>query len=131
MNLIEWKEEFSVGVPSIDHEHQQLIELINQLNEMAQAGRGFDSAIEALGEINVQISAHFALEEKIMRDMRYDAYDDHKADHEELLDELREIMDEVDGDGGYDESRLGGELNRWFSEHFRTHDARLHRKITK
>lgn len=131
MNLIEWKEEFSVGVPSIDHEHQQLIELINQLNELAQAGRGFDSAIEALGEINVQISAHFALEEKIMRDMRYDAYADHKADHEELLDELREIMDEVDGDGGYDESRLGGELNRWFSEHFRTHDARLHRKITK
>jgi hemerythrin len=131
MNLIEWKEEFSVGVPSIDHEHQQLIELINQLNEMAQAGRGFDSAIEALGEINVQISAHFALEEKIMRDMRYDAYADHKTDHEELLDELREIMDEVDGDGGYDESRLGGELSRWFSEHFRTHDARLHQRLAK
>jgi hemerythrin len=131
MNLIEWKDEFSVGVPSIDYEHQQLIELINQLNEMAQAGRGFDSAIEALGEINVQISAHFALEEKIMRDMRYDAYADHKADHEELLDELREIMDEVDGDGGYDESRLGSELNRWFSVHFRTHDAQLHKKITK
>jgi hemerythrin len=131
MNLIEWKDEFSVGVPSIDYEHKQLIELINQLNEMAQWGNSYDNVIDALGEIHVQISAHFALEEKIMRDLRYDDYAGHKADHENLLDELRDIMDQVDDDGGYDESRLGDELNRWFSVHFGTHDARLHQRIAK
>ena len=131
MNLIEWKDEFRVGVPSIDYEHQQLIELINQLNEMAQWGNSYDNVIDALGEIHVQISAHFALEEKIMRDSRYDDYAGHKADHENLLDEMRDIMDQVDDDGRYDESRLGSELKRWFSVHFRTHDARLHQRIVK
>ncbi len=131
MILIKWKDEFSIGVPSIDYEHQQLIKLINQLSEMAQWGNSYDNVIDALGEIHVQISAHFALEEKIMRDSRYDDYAGHKADHENLLDELRDIMDQVDDDGGYDESRLGSELNRWFSVHFRTHDARLHQRIAK
>ena len=51
MNLIEWKDEFSVGVPSIDYEHQQLIELINQLNKMAGWGNSYDNVIDALGEI--------------------------------------------------------------------------------
>lgn len=131
MNLIDWQDEFSVGVPSIDYEHQQLIELINQLNTMAGWGDSYDNVIDALGEIYVQISSHFALEEKIMRDSHYDGYAEHKADHENLLDELRDIMDKVDDDGAYDESRLGSELRRWFSEHFRTHDARLHQKFGK
>ena len=37
-------------------------------------------------------------------------------------------MDRVEDDGSYDEARLSAELERWFSEHFRTHDARLHRQ---
>jgi len=44
-----------------------------------------------------------------------------------LLDELRDIMDAVEDDGSYDESRLADDLERWFTEHFKTHDARLHR----
>ena len=29
MPLIEWQDEFKIGIPSIDHEHQELIALIN------------------------------------------------------------------------------------------------------
>ena len=36
---------------------------------------------------------HFALEERIMRDSGYSEYEDHKDDHEELLDEIRDLMD--------------------------------------
>ena len=127
MTLIEWKDEFSVGVESVDHEHSELIALINELHESAASGCSHDVVVAALGEIFVQISAHFALEEKFMRDTRYDDYDAHKSDHESLLDQLRDIMDRVEDDGGYDDDRLSRELERWFTEHFRTHDARLHR----
>lgn len=130
MNLIEWKDEFSVGVPSIDHEHKELIKLINWLNDIAHSGSSYDTVTGALGEIYAQIAAHFALEERIMHEARYDGYAGHKEDHEDLLDELLYVMDRVDYDGAYDESRLGIELERWFSVHFRTHDARLHQKIT-
>lgn len=129
MSLIIWKEEFSVGVPSIDHEHQELIESINALNAVAHEGSNYEKVSAALGEIYTQISAHFALEERIMRTAHYDAYPEHKEDHEDLLEELRDIMDRIDYDGTYDEKRLAQELEAWFSVHFSTHDARLHRRF--
>ena len=129
MRTIEWKDEFSVGVPSIDHEHRELIESINGLIEVARDGGSYEKVSGALGEIYTQIGAHFALEERIMRNARYDGYPEHKEDHEDLLDELRDIMDRVDYDGAYDEDRLCKELERWFSVHFQTQDARLHKRL--
>ena len=127
MSLIEWKDDFSVGVASVDLEHRDLIDLINDLHSLMGEGAGQERVVSSLGEIYAQISAHFALEEKFMRDTGYEAYADHKDNHEALLDELRDIMDRVEDDGSYDEARLSRELETWFTEHFRTHDAKLHR----
>ena len=38
----------------------------------------------------------------------------------------REIIEQVRSGGGYAEARLSADLQFWFSDHFRTHDARLH-----
>jgi hemerythrin len=127
MSLIEWKDEFSVGVTAVDLEHRDLIDLINDLHALMQKNATHDQVMSSLGEIFAQISAHFALEEKFMRDTGYDGFAAHKEDHESLLDEIRDIMDRVEDDGSYDEDRLSAELERWFTEHFKTHDARLHR----
>lgn len=129
MSLIEWKDTYSVGVPAVDHEHQELIESINNIHQAMQADADHDHITECLGEIYAQISAHFALEEKIMRDAHYRALPDHKLDHETLLDELLEIMDSVEEEGSYAEAELSHSLNRWFSDHFRTHDAKLHKLL--
>lgn len=126
MSLITWREEFSVGVAEVDHEHQELIEAINCMHRSVQEGVTRKQVIEALGDIYAQIASHFALEEKFMRNSRYPAYASHKTDHEALLDDLRDIMDEVEDDGEFDENRLSIDLDRWFSDHFQTHDAKLH-----
>jgi len=128
MSLIQWKEEFSVGVGSVDLEHRELIEMINDLHSLMGEGAGHDRVVASLGDIYAQISAHFALEEKFMRDSNYPDYAPHKDNHERLLDELRDIMDRVEDDGSFDEDRLSRELERWFTEHFKTHDARLHQR---
>jgi len=128
MSLIIWKEEFSVGVAEVDFEHRELIELINGLHDSARPGTGRDAVVEALGEIFAQIASHFALEEKMMRASLYPGFLEHKQDHETLLDELRDIMDEVEYDGEYDEVQLSTDLQRWFGDHFRTHDAKLHQE---
>lgn len=128
MSLIKWKEEFCVGVAEVDYEHQELIEQINKLYRSFEQGITRVQTVAALGDIYAQIAAHFALEEKVMSKMRYRAYAEHKTDHEALLDDLRDIMDEVEDDGEFDERRLSVDLDRWFSEHFRVHDAKLHQK---
>lgn len=127
MALITWREEFEIGIESVDHEHRELIGLINELHDGLGGEASADTISGFLGEILARISAHFALEEKVMRDLKYDEYETHKADHEALLDDLRDIMDAQD-DGAYLDlnSELADSLESWFGEHFRTRDARLH-----
>ena len=129
MSLIEWKAEYAVGNTAVDHEHRELTTLINDLCTSIQAPGNQREVVRGLGEIYAQIAAHFALEEKIMRDARYPDLGPHKADHESLPDELSEVMDDVEARGRYDDRELSVTLERWFSEHFRTHDAALHRRL--
>ena len=125
--ILVWKSEYSLGIPDVDHEHQELFDLINELHaRLFEPGSGTTVA-DFLGELFSKISSHFALEEKLMRDGRYAELPAHKADHERLLDEIRDLMDDYE-DGGYvDLDRFAGDLERWFSVHFSTHDAALHR----
>jgi len=130
MALVEWRDEYRTGVASVDHEHQALIQILNDLHAQ-QAGNVEKTAVaDYLGEINAKISAHFALEEKIMREHAYDQYADHKADHERLLDDIRDIMDDFDRGAylNYDEV-LAAHLRDWFTQHFKTKDARLHKML--
>jgi len=130
VSLIEWKEQYSLGVAEVDHEHRELIALVNALYERLGQAKSDADVAEFLGELYARISAHFALEERLMRDNSYDEYADHKADHERLLDGIRDLMDDYE-DGVYvDVERFGKRLDEWFSEHFRTRDARLHQKIS-
>jgi hemerythrin len=127
MVLIEWKDEFCVGVPDVDHEHQEIINLINNLHDAMSGENATISVMDFLGEIYSHVSAHFALEEKIMRSHKYDQYTEHKADHERLLDELRDIMDDYEENAYFSDEEFAGQVERWFTDHFKTKDARLHK----
>ncbi len=129
MPLIEWKDEFNTGVEDVDGEHRRLIEQINVLNESLAAPTSKNEILDGLGEIYARISAHFALEEKIMLREHYDEYEDHKQDHENLLEQLRDIMDSYEDEEYLDDTVLEERLNDWFTVHFKTRDARLHERL--
>jgi hemerythrin-like metal-binding protein len=129
MTLIEWRAEFETGVADVDYEHQSLIQLINALHASLSAPEPETTVTDFLGELDARISAHFALEEKIMRERGYDQYQQHKEDHERLLEDIRDIMDEYETGAHFDEAKLGERLRHWFTQHFKTHDARFHRHL--
>jgi len=126
MHLIEWREDFSIGLPEVDEDHRRLIAGINDLHERIEAGADASLVGSILGGIQSDIAAHFALEEKDMTALGYDQLAAHKADHERLLDDILDIIDEVCEGGRYEPAALAGRLSSWFGVHFRTHDARLH-----
>jgi hemerythrin-like metal-binding protein len=129
MSLINWRDEFRIGIDAIDHEHREMIALINDLDAAMQGEASHGAVVGTLGEILARISAHFALEEKTMRNAAYAGFAAHKQDHELLLDSLSSVIDTVDTDGHYDRSALSKILDAWFSEHFRTQDAKLHQEL--
>jgi hemerythrin-like metal-binding protein len=127
MALITWKNEFNIGVPSVDAEHRQLIELINEIHSNLKNKERKFYVDDFLGEIYAKIAAHFALEEKWMSDNGYDQFLEHKAEHEKLLDDIRDIMDAYEDKENFDEGTLSDRLSSWFTGHFGTMDARLHK----
>jgi hemerythrin len=127
MTVIEWRDEFKLGVDEIDFEHQELIELINILFDETNQKDSNMAILYYLGEIYSKISAHFALEEKNMKEFNYDQYEDHKQDHERLLDDIMNIMDDYRDTAFLDKNEFGERLNEWFTQHFKTKDARLHK----
>lgn len=129
MPFIEWKNDFFIGIPSVDHEHQELIALINYTFASLVSARDERKVTDFLGELHARISAHFALEEKVMRERDYDEYQDHKDDHERLLDDIRDIMDGCEDNPQFDQDAFAERLSLWFTEHFRTKDARLHTQL--
>lgn len=90
---------------------------------------GAQAVSEVLGEIHARIAAHFALEEKIMRDAHYYRFEARKEDHEHLLDEIRVIMDAYEDRAEFDAAAFAARLGAWFTGHFRSEDARLHKYL--
>ena len=129
MALLDWKDEYSVGIEAVDHEHKELVQLINRLYEKLEADDARLTVPAFFGDLLAGISAHFALEEKFMRDQAYDRLGSHKEDHERLLDDLHDIMDAFEHSEEVDSMELARRLEPWFTRHFRTHDAALHHAL--
>lgn len=126
MGLLRWEKHYSVGIGAVDHEHQELIKLINRLYDEATSQGSKEAVVNFFGDLFKAISAHFALEERFMRERSYDQLIQHKNDHERLLDEIRDIMEDFEASARFDKQLLAQRLDAWFSRHFETHDARLH-----
>jgi len=127
MALIEWREEYSTGISGVDFEHQELVALINSVYEMLGDSSDKTNIINCLGDIYGSISSHFALEERWMEQNNYDDYKAHREDHERLLDDIGDISDDVETSDELNIEQLRERLSNWFLNHFKTHDARLHK----
>ena len=129
MAQIQWNEEFSVGNAAVDQEHEHLIEQINQLyNELHH--HADTSTIEAiLADLQADISEHFALEELLMHEAGFSEYEEHKEDHQHLLDQIHDMIFSFHEDPDSGGEMLINKLSDWFSNHFTTFDARLHDKL--
>ena len=129
MALLQWKSDYSLGIPSVDHEHQELIGMINSVYEHMAEGSD-QAAIEGcLEDIYAGIASHFALEERHMREAGYKEFQAHKDEHEDLLDQLMEIVDDFIDDPDSGRISLEKSLANWFGQHFATFDARLHHSL--
>jgi len=126
MQLLQWKPSYALGIPSIDTEHREMIRVINAVYEQLENNHDPDQVQAVLGDIHAQIAAHFALEERIMRAANYSEFVQHKDSHEELLDQIRDLMDSYAVDPETGKELLQSRLADWFGVHFATFDARLH-----
>jgi hemerythrin len=85
--LVKWSPTFSVGIKTIDEQHQELIKLTNNLfnhcigNEESE--REYFRTV--IGKTIDYIKRHFSAEERIMTAVKYEDYWEHKREHDTFV----------------------------------------------
>ena len=123
---IEWDDSFLIGINELDHEHKVLINDINRLHgELARHNQ--KSEIEkCLGDIYARMQAHFALEEHVMKEHKYKFFDEHKREHEKLLDGYTEYMMQILNDTVISfSSPIEDALRHWVLKHIVNSDKKM------
>jgi hemerythrin len=123
---IEWDDSFLIGIEELDYEHKVLINDINRLHlELARQDK--KSEIEkCLGDIYARMQAHFALEEHVMKENQYEFFDEHKREHEKLLDGYSEYMMQIlNGAVVSFSNPIEDTLRHWVSNHIINSDKKM------
>ncbi len=96
MELIKWKDIFSVKVSEVDIQHKKLIGLINQLYDAMRIGKGREVLGSVLTELVHYTIYHFSTEERLFREYGYPEYDEHKQIHDDLTRKAKELKESFD-----------------------------------
>jgi hemerythrin-like metal-binding protein len=86
---IAWDDDFRVGVPLIDTQHEALLELVNRLVDHPEADVRSEAITEMLSRLGKSLSAHFDVEEALMysSDMPTELIASHVQAHSRILDD--------------------------------------------
>jgi len=81
MVYIVWRKNYSVGVPSLDAQHEKLVGIINTLYDRIRAGKGAEGIVKVLDELSAYADSHFRHEEALMGEARYPGLKDQEISH--------------------------------------------------
>ena len=125
MKDIVWDEILSVGVEEIDEDHRKLLNIFNILNHSVMAEESSDYLAATLAELINCTVWHFSHEERLMLKHRYEGIEEHKAEHQELINSAKELQQEIlQADKPMVDEHIEF-LERWLTEHILTADLRL------
>jgi hemerythrin len=108
MTLIKWDDSLKLGIAVVDRQHQHLIEIINRLHEATVEGRGADAVSGILDELIVYTATHFSMEEKYFAEFDYPDAEEHKREHDALIQKVSDFADHYESalrDGKSDPAR--------------------------
>jgi len=90
--LIPWTDDLSVGISSIDAQHQRLVAMTNDLHAAIVSGRGAAVVARTLVGLLAYTVSHFAYEEKLLGETGYPGFEQHHAEHQRLVGAIKELQ---------------------------------------
>lgn len=117
MSYIDWRPEYSVGIPSIDKQHQQLVKMLNELYDAMQSGQGQ----AALGKVLIGLAQycveHFAAEERLMTQHGYPDLAAHRDVHQKMTAKVTSLLQEFKAGKTQLSVSVASFLKDWLTKH--------------
>ena len=116
---VTWKDFYSVGDPSIDAQHKQILGTINELYEAMQIGKDRAVLKPLLDRLLQYTHAHFEHEEQVMQEHAYPDFAQHKALHDKIRKKTTDLREHAYLVTGQDLLRF---LKEWWVGHIQGQD---------
>jgi hemerythrin-like metal-binding protein len=87
-NILQWSDAFKVNVQTLDHQHKNLVDMINKLHRAMKNGSGNQVIGDILDMLVDYTTTHFKDEEALMRRASYNSLDQHIQLHEKLVERI-------------------------------------------
>ena len=117
MPLMTWTENYSVGIKSIDAQHQKLINMVNELQDAMLAGKANDQIGKILDGLVTYTVTHFAYEEKLFAQHGYADAKAHKAEHDKLTAQVADFQAQFKSGKAKLSAQLMNFLRDWLNGH--------------
>ncbi|MEG0753269.1 MAG: hemerythrin family protein [Angelakisella sp.] len=123
----QFTKDLETGNPTIDTQHKQLIQAINDLLTACSTGNGRAQIEKTAKFLLDYTSKHFADEEKLQVQSRYPDYLNHKKYHEGFVKVVKDIVAELQASGP--SIVLVGKINNaiagWLINHITKEDVKV------
>jgi hemerythrin len=123
--MFEWNASYSVGVGSVDAQHQNLFAMCRELHGAMVAGQGKAALARILDRLVQYTVVHFAHEERLMRLHDYPDVAAHRAEHEALTKQVLKFQEDFTAGRASITVQLLQFLRNWLQHHIQASDQRL------
>ena len=117
MVFMEWTENFSVKVPSIDEQHKKLFGLINDFYSGFNEKSIKERMTELIKGLKDYALYHFSTEEKYMEMYNSPGYKNHKKEHEIFIEKIADISERYESGRLVVSLEITNFMKDWLTNH--------------
>jgi hemerythrin-like metal-binding protein len=122
--MFEWNSNCSVGIVSIDAQHQNLFAIARELHAAMSSGLGKAKLARTLDRLVQYTSVHFAHEERLMRLHDYPELAEHAAEHQALTEQVMKFQRDFQSGRTLLTIEILQFLRDWLVKHIQRSDTR-------
>jgi hemerythrin len=126
----QWSDEYSVGIPQLDAQHRQIIDLLGGFKACIDSAEADKLVPAALNKVNAYARFHLEREELLLRVRGYPEYAEHKTEHDAYRQKVTTLQSQlIRRDIAI---RIANFLSEWWRYHILTSDqqyARFFRRL--
>lgn len=119
--MIEWRDEFLLGIEKIDEQHKRLFEIANDIYALLKnqlITDKYDEIVRLVSELKDYTVFHFTYEQEYLQSIGYRKYFAHKVAHDDFIEKVNSIdLDKVDNDQEQHLFEMLDFVVEWISKH--------------
>ena len=117
MSLIQWKSEYDTNLVEINHQHLEMMHILNELNIKYINGYKDEELVIILNKLSNYALTHFTTEERFFDKYNYPNADSHREEHQYFIRKIEFYADDLkNGKRDFFEDMLNF-LTSWLNDH--------------